>query len=421
MPFVQPEIRRLKRFFDDITVVPLSPYGEQIDHPDFVKIDLSLAQSSKVPVLLKLYWAISYPGLWKELFRVIRVGGLRHIIMVLSWAIQAKVTKKWATGRFKSTTLFYTYWRTAVTLGLADFCHSKNNMAVFTRVHGYDLYLERWFPPYQPWFPSLYERLLGTATASSAATDYLVAHGVSKAQLSLFRLGTEDPCFRCFPSADNAVRIASCSSFVPLKRVTLLAEAVCSLAHEIAPRRVIWTHIGDSPERQNVEKKLSAKPDNLKINLRGQLDNSAVLAFYRDNPVDVFLHVSSMEGGVPVVLQEAASVGIPLVATDVGGVREIVSEANGLLIASNPSVAEIVSGLKTVTVEADSQERMQLRLESRKVWENFFSAENNHVAFAKYLRGLFLGKISQNSKEKTMERSHDSESRQCRKERYYEV
>ena len=111
------------------------------------------------------------------------------------------------------------------------------------------------------------------------------------------------------------------------------------------------------------------------------------------------LFVSSTEGGVPVVLQEAASVGLPLVATDVGGVREIVSEANGLLLASNPSVAEIVSGLKTATVEADAQERMQLRSESRKVWENYFSAENNHVAFAKYLRGLYLGKISQNSKE----------------------
>ena len=45
-------------------------------------------------------------------------------------------------------------------------------------------------------------------------------------------------------------------------------------------------------------------------------------------PVDLFLTVSANEG-IPVSIMEAQSFGIPVIATDVGGISEIVNNVNG--------------------------------------------------------------------------------------------
>ena len=72
--------------------------------------------------------------------------------------------------------------------------------------------------------------------------------------------------------------------------------------------------------------------------------NAGIIEWYRKNPVDVFLHLSQLEGGVAVAIQEAASFGIPVIATDSGGVREIMTAATGLLL-DNAVTAEEVAAL----------------------------------------------------------------------------
>lgn len=55
---------------------------------------------------------------------------------------------------------------------------------------------------------------------------------------------------------------------------------------------------------------------------------------YSEHPVDVFINLSTNEG-VPVSIMEAISFDIPIVATDVGGTSEIVTDETGILVSSN--------------------------------------------------------------------------------------
>ena len=121
----------------------------------------------------------------------------------------------------------------------------------------------------------------------------------------------------------------------------------------------------------------------------GNVPNPEVMRYYREQPVDVFVNVSSTEGGVPVAIQEAISCGIPVIATAVGGNPEIVSEKNGILLSANPNSEEI--GTALLKLWDDPRMATQMRQESRRVWQRSYNAEVNFRAFADRLKTIGAG------------------------------
>lgn len=80
---------------------------------------------------------------------------------------------------------------------------------------------------------------------------------------------------------------------------------------------------------------------------------------------DVFLLTSRFEN-LPCVLIEAISCGVPIVATNVGGIREIVHDGNGILVPSENQTAmveainQVISRLEDYRPEEMHQEAVQL-------------------------------------------------------------
>ena len=84
--------------------------------------------------------------------------------------------------------------------------------------------------------------------------------------------------------------------------------------------------------------------NNIKINFLGKLEKEKVMNFYLTNHVDLFLNTSISEG-IPVSIMEAISFGIPILATNVGGTKEIVNNTTGFLIDAEfkpENIAEII-------------------------------------------------------------------------------
>lgn len=90
------------------------------------------------------------------------------------------------------------------------------------------------------------------------------------------------------------------------------------------------TFIGDGPERKRMEKLLAEKP--LKnVQFTGFINSVAPELALQD-----VLVMSSFTEGLPMTLIEAASLGLPVIATDVGAVSSIVTNnENGILIPSS--------------------------------------------------------------------------------------
>ena len=125
-------------------------------------------------------------------------------------------------------------------------------------------------------------------------------------------------------------------------------------------------------------------PENIKVNLPGQLSNNEIYKYYQENNVSLFINVSSSEG-LPVSIMEACSFGIPIIATDVGGTKEIVSDGyNGYLLSENFESKVLACAIEKIySMEENNYEL--LCCHSRNKYLNSFSAEKNYCDFCSIL------------------------------------
>ena len=84
--------------------------------------------------------------------------------------------------------------------------------------------------------------------------------------------------------------------------------------------------IGDGPYKEELENEIKMQKLEKFIELIGPVSNKYIIDYYKK--ADIFL-MPSMEEGFPRVLLEAMAMGVPYVASDVGGVRDISPEIAG--------------------------------------------------------------------------------------------
>ncbi|HWC57923.1 MAG TPA: glycosyltransferase family 4 protein [Candidatus Paceibacterota bacterium] len=124
----------------------------------------------------------------------------------------------------------------------------------------------------------------------------------------------------------NPLRLLFVGRLALQKRPERLVEAMPLIKSE-----TILTIVGDGEDRSMLE--ALVKKHNLKnVSFVGKLFGEALLSAYRDS--DVFVLPSDREG-MPLVLLEAMAAGLPIVASDVLGITELI-EGVGVLVA-NPS------------------------------------------------------------------------------------
>jgi len=398
--FVRPEIGPLRKRFDRIVIAPYNASGPNVDPNNGCEIDLSLCRLLRgrgkailrnTPFALKSKSRNNYA---REVGSAFLNYGPKAIPRALLWCLQAATSQYWANNsRFRKsdTVIFYTYWNTGITKGICEATKEIPKWYAVTRVHGYDLYPERGVPAYLPFRPQIYSSLDRTYTISKHGYDFLVQRGVPENRLALARLGIEDPGFLNRFSTDGKFRVVSCSFLARVKRVPLLARALCEFARTCEGLQIEWHHLGDGSDRDLVEQALADKPENLKTFLLGQLTNEKVMEYYRNNCSDLFVHLSESEG-IPVSMMEVSAIGLPILATDVGGVGEIVTQCNGLLLRGPITETDVVNGLRKY-YDMPQVKKNQMSTGGRSAWAEHFSAQTNHSEFAEDLARLVESKF----------------------------
>jgi glycosyltransferase involved in cell wall biosynthesis len=129
------------------------------------------------------------------------------------------------------------------------------------------------------------------------------------------------------PGASARLRFLHVGRLSQEKDQTLLLEAFAgAVARGLDGELRI---VGEGPERDRLAARLDALSLGGRVTLVGPLAGEALAAEYA--AADVFVLSSRMEG-LPVVLMEALAQGVPCIAPVVGGVPELVTEANGWLV-----------------------------------------------------------------------------------------
>jgi glycosyltransferase involved in cell wall biosynthesis len=396
--FLGPELPYLVREFARVLVVPAARGGGRADLPDGIEVDesLAIALATRVGPLKTFRHAMICPPARGEIGR--RLDVLRSVTAVrrlIASAATATCVARWYADFSEShrldsrSTVLYSYWLDALPIGLALARIRQPLLVVVSRGHRVDVYEEEQSPPYLPCRKWLLKHLDRVFLVSENARSYLLSrYPEAVDRLMVSRLGSPEPGFLASPSADGILRVVSCSAFLPVKQVDVLARGLMLAAGNRRDRPIEWHHFGGGPLRREIETLLSeSTPSNLSWAFRGHVSNAELFHRYRSHPTDLFANTSRSEG-IPVSIMEAQSCGIPVMAPAVGGVPEAVSPENGFLLpapATPAAVAEVVgSVLCTPGLLGPLRDR------SRRSWEGRFRAAHNFGTFARELSALRL-------------------------------
>ncbi len=382
--FLEEEVNYLAEVFERILVCPLVGRGQQRPLPGQFEV-LRPQFSDRKDLLFK--------GLLNGVFKNAFIGDFfknelyknaRRLRRYLPAALLVRGILnngdlgRMINNRIRDNTVFYFYWAANFAYA-APFLPCRENPMV-ARFHGFDLYEESW-DGYTPFRELLLERLDHLVFISENGKEYLKHkyEGVRDDKLKVFRLGTRDHGRGPVNDEDGVRRIVSCSGLKPLKRIHLLLEAL----RGIEDVDVEYTCIGDGPEREKLMSLARRLPPNVKATFTGALSHAQVMDFYRNNSVDLFVNVSRTEG-LPVSIMEAMSFGIPILATDVGGVSELVDNDVGGLLDAHVTIEELRNSLGKL-LGLLPEERKVLRDKARDRWEKTSNAKTNYGEFCRFL------------------------------------
>ena len=395
--FIEPQLPSLRRAFERVVVVPSQLGGGRAIPPDGIEVDESLATTlgSRWVAMLLVTHALASRLFWGELAGRPSIAiSPRAVKRLLVAAGQAELTRSWFRGWVRRAEVrpdrcvAYTFWCDGLTAGLVLAKEEQPGLVVVARVNGFDLFLERHRPPYLPLRRATLERLDRLYAVSDCGKRYTVErYPWFEPRCEVSRLGVHDPGGTSPAPTGRRRVIASCSRIHGVKRVELILRGVARAARRRPDLRFEWHHFGDGEEADEVERSAQVDlPDNARAIFHGNRTTAEIIAFYLEEPVAAFINASSSEGGSPVAIMEAASCGIPIIATAVGGNPEIVSERNGALVSADPTPDEIADAL--IGLVEDPPAAAARRLGSRRVWEERFVARVNYADFADRLARL---------------------------------
>lgn len=344
------ELNVLIHHFDDITVIPYTyggnpdspkmlPPGVKLKGPLYEKEAILLQKTDilrilihrKVFVFLKEFFA-------KKVYKnkTLLIGWMNatmNSIRLLKHPIVREVIRQ----ADRNTVLTF-FWGRGSSEFL-PFVDTTRFHKVLVRMHRYDLfeYVNNGYIPYRK---AQLEKITLAAPSSTAGKQHLEElYPAFRDKIRFLPLGILWNGRRGRPSTDNVLRVVSCSYLSPVKRVHLMVESLRSIDFPI-----IWKHVGDGVCRQEIDALIREYGLQQKFIIEGMIDSEHLLDYYDKNTFDLFVNVSSSEG-IPMSIMEVLSLGIPVLATNVGGIGELVNNNVGHLLPPDPTPDEIAAAL----------------------------------------------------------------------------
>ncbi|MEG2556792.1 MAG: glycosyltransferase [Odoribacter sp.] len=267
--------------------------------------------------------------------------------------------------------ILYFYWGAGYAY-ILPFIQTINKKVV--RFHRADLYTERQKGNYLPFRKEIYTHLNQAVFISQHGYEYAKRrYSEWKFNSTISYLGTPDHgIVSSKKDKKQCIHIVSCSNVIPIKRVTLIAEALKLLP---ATLHVSWTHLGDGPGFEELKRICDQLPEHIQVHLKGYMPHSEIATFYKNTEIDLFINVSSSEG-LPVSLMEAISFNIPVIATNVGGSNEIVTPESGILLPEKFELSELSKDIIYIY-------QNYTQFQPRQLWLKKFYADKNYPQFIK--------------------------------------
>ncbi len=365
----------------NVTIVPVNSDSYVRPLPPNVSLSNTVANASWLNKLRAFLMVFAPSRLYRVAREVKSITKISYIADLLKYLYAANMVYIDVCRRAKSMNpiVFYSYWLSYSPVGFAFYKQKyPNTKHVFvSRGHGGDVYTtDRGL--YYPLREFLYSNIDKVCVVSNYGRDYLRhKYPLQKEKIQTSYLGVMPNKPHCLEHKAGVVRFVSCSSVYDFKRVDLLFEMLSRYVKYYPMQSFEWTHYGGGPLFESLQNKINVEgsPSNLQVKLKGPLKNADILNGYRVNGYTCFVHLSTTEG-LPVSMMEALASNIPIVACNVGGVSEIVTDKTGILLEVNFSITDFKEALDSVL-----QNNSNLQVSINDFFDENFNAINNYSKF----------------------------------------
>ena len=381
--FIAAELPHLLATFDRVLLVPLGDGGAPHTRQNPAGVEMvDWKQSAPSPAGIR-----AAAGAAARMLP--RCATVRHAPREIAWAASSGLQVAAIEAALREllpeaeAVVFYGYWLMRHAAIAAELSRRWGPQArAAARAHGSDV-----FPSATGFLPGrryLAQHLDHIFPISAAGARELYRQGVANERITVARLGVSAATeLHQSQRLGEPWVITSCSNAAPVKQLPLMARTIAALHAE--GQAVRWHHIGDTSHADfSLAEEISQLGISDVVTLHGRLPNPQVRPTLREIGAHVFLNTSASEG-IPVTIMEALSIGLPVVAPDVGGISELVDDQCGALIEPRDP-QQIAAAIRTVlSDDAAYHARSQAAYQR---WQALADESRNYPEFAAQLRAL---------------------------------
>jgi glycosyltransferase involved in cell wall biosynthesis len=214
-------------------------------------------------------------------------------------------------------------------------------------------------------------------TISQATKDYVLRLGAKPSKITVIYNGVDLVRFRLLPQKREEIRrkhgipkdavvVLTVRRLVYKNGVDTLLE--CANIAVKANPKIVFLVVGKGPDMDSVRNQAAQLSIEANFKLAGFVSDEDLPFYY--NAADFFVLPSKSGEGLPLVAAEAMACGLPVVATNVGGISEILMRDFGCLVPANQPQALADAVLRFAAVDfAPRRGELRARVEEKFGWD----------------------------------------------------
>ena len=351
--FALPEMRELVRRGHDLKIVPVTRYSAEI-HSD---AEPFLVLTDYEALLSKNVLKAAPTGFVRSPIRA--VGALSRTLVGLPerWMVRknlgsfpksmwlADLARRWGAEHI------HAYWA-SVAATMAMTAGETSGVPWSFTAHRWDIETPNAFPAKVD--SARFVRFISEDGLELARP---VAGPALEQKAEIIRMGvplSNRPLEKTAPPPGVQLRVICTGSLIPRKGQRFLLEAVHRLQTQGINVQVSFA--GNGPEQDALVTQAQVLGITEQVTFLGNVDHTELLDSYSEGRYDAFV-LPSLHEGISIALIEAMSRGLPAIATDVGGTRELLTAGSGQLIP--PEDVESLASALTLFARNEPERRRE--------------------------------------------------------------